>query len=127
MTANIEKVEKQLDELIQGQKRQAENDKTVLSEVKNLKKAFERLHERFDEIHEKTIIHDEKIKVLEQKSCAAEKMCKNERELIWNKMREHKNDAIITAKKDMKLWIYAALLTGFGAIALTFIKDMIVK
>jgi len=119
------KIEDQLDKLIRGQQGQAERDSAVLKEVESIRETVERLHDRLDGVNEKTIIHEEQIKTLDGKFCKSQVECEKTHQLIWDKMREKKQEAITTAKKDMKLWLFGTLLIAIGSIALSFIKNLL--
>lgn len=120
-----EKIEKQLEQIINAQNTSVETNRIILNEVEALKKSFERLHLRFDEIHEKTIIYGQKLIVLNDCLEKNEKKYNEQNELIWKKMRESKYDAISTAKKDIKLWLFTAILGGFGSLIFVIVTNFI--
>jgi len=123
MTTGIEDYLKQL---VEGQRKQAERDGVVLGEVAKIRKTVERLHERLDGIHETTVVHGEKIKGITRQQCKQDENCKGQHELIWQKMRERKQEAVAEATNKVKIWILTAVLSGVGAMAIvvftTFIK-----
>lgn len=96
-------VEAYLEQLVDGQRKQAERDG----------------------IYETTVIHGEKIKSLTNQQCRQDENCKGQHELIWTKMRERKKEAVDEAEQNtklatqkLKIWIMTALLSGAGALVL---------
>lgn len=116
MSADTENIEKYLEKLIEGQKQQAAVGRNVLSEVEEIRESVRRLHNRLDDTAKETTINTQNIKFLNTRLDKGEAICKDERELIWKKMHEHKKEAIVTAVKNTKIWIYSTFMVATGAL-----------
>jgi len=110
-----------LNRIADGQERQITAIKSVQGDISEIKDSIRRIDSRLEKTAEKTTVNTEKLKYLEKEVDENKTECGKERQNMWTKIRNSKEEAVSEAQRNVMLKIYAAALAAVGSLVVALI------